>query len=233
MSETGLVLYSADSGSISLTPEFRALIADALHEAEQVTCVRTPAENEVAARVGVHIQEVIKRIEEAHRAAKAPYLDMCRKLDDLKREATEELQFEKQRLLNLSASYYSQEQTVLQTREQARARRVEEIEAELNAAIMAAKNDEERRAAHERARQQLESLEPLDTPQPKGHVLSEVWDYEIVDLAELARTHQHLVELTPRRREIREEIERQAALGLKPELPGLKITRKMQVKIRL
>ena len=72
------------------------------------------------------------------------------------------------------------------------------------------------------------SIVVMDNPKVKG--ASVVLDYEVTNLHLLYQAAPHLVELTPKRRDILQFLNSQKEQGLTPSLPGLQVTQRASIR---
>lgn len=131
-----------------------------------------------------------------------------------------------------------------------------EARARRQAEAAAARAESDRIAAEARAKAELEriaaeaeaakkrndelQLQALEASRPTeaaskamGQTVREDWDFEVTNIWDVVRTNPGLVEVTLRKRETRECIEALARTGAEPRIPGLRITKKVKVGVRL
>ena len=164
---------------------------------------------------------------------------------------------EAQRLAEEAARKIEEERLAEQRRIEAEQRRIEEeARAKAEAEAKAAKSDDDRIAAEARAKAEMEriaaeaeaakkrndelQLQALEASRPTetaskatGQTVREVWDWEVTNVWDLVRVNPGLVKVEPRSREIGECIEALARTGAEPRIPGLRITKRVKVGVRL
>jgi len=152
-------------------------------------------------------RELIDACAAAHKEAKAPLAVAVKRLDGIKSAYADALDVERNRL-NALASAYMTEKTARERKErEADAARIAQ---ETAAAAESGDTDKLRELAQERNRLEVK-------PVASGALVRESWDYEVLDIAALAKTFPLLVKVEPRRALIL------GAIANGEGLPGLRI----------
>ena len=233
-----------DAGPIGVAQgaaERLAKLAAACRLVQRVVSDRTQA---LAARHAVDARTEIKRLEEARVAVKAPALELCRKIDDIAREAALPLKAEIQRLEKLLSDYHRElERQRLERERQAREeqeRQRRDAEAE-SARLRAEAQAKAAQAATPVQAQQVLDLASAKAKQieaaaaapvavtpvpvaPSGVRTRTVWSYRVVDVWKIAAHNRNLVRIEPAAGAIREMIDS----GMR-ECPGLEIYEETKV----
>ena len=143
---------------VQVSPAILADIEDALATEALLGKVTNSDENQRAVDAQAKQKAVLKKIEDARKAIKEPFLEMGRAIDAKAAELSEELKKECGRLYSLTVPWGIQERRRLQEEAEAQQRELERIEREKQEAIRKAQEEQERiereaREATQRAEQ--------------------------------------------------------------------------------
>lgn len=218
---TALAIFQRQDLAITASPHINELTESALATSALIGKVESSAENEQATCALRGIKTLLKGIEDARKATKEPFLNTCREIDGLAKKLAKELEAEALRVSNLQSDFAAEELRKARAIEEARAAEVAKIEAD-------ATLEPELKA------QAIEAATSVPAPsKPQGQTVREDWEFEVTNIWDVVRTNPGLVEVTLRKRETRECIEAIARTGAEPRIPGLRITKKVKVGVRL
>ena len=211
-------VYDSD---ISIMAEAVELQTAAIGEAEAVTGITDSFEAQCAGDALASLKDLEKRITESHKDAKAPYLAMTRKLDEIKRDYLSPLDGHKARIGKLLGSYQAAEREK-QRKAEAEARRKEreildrEREAQMQAMVdgdeaALAKSDETIKQEVGKVKAEAAASHSVVS----GVRVRKTVKFEIVDEPELLKSRPDL--FSPDDKKIR------AAIKLTQSIPGLNV----------
>ena len=253
MTPTGaaLAITGIEKFNVAVTPEALAFRGEALDMALGVFQVTTDDEQSRAVTVAAVLKTLAKACEKSRTEVKAPVLNAGRLIDSATKDYVEPIETEVRRLESLAAAFVRQKQAEIerQRREAEEAARAEALKAEQarraeeEAArkVREAATLSERLAAKAEAEQHAKASEqqaqvfavaaariaaPVASVAVAGASVSQVWDFEILDLAKLAACSPDLVEITPRRSRIL------AALKEGRTIPGIRAFQETKVAAR-
>lgn len=191
--------------SIALKPETIVMRDDALAAASLVVKVDSEMTQGVAVDAQKDLTRVVKMIEDARVAVKAPVLDLGRAIDRVAKEATDKVKAELGRLTRLLGDYQQLEIAKAKSAEAARNAELTALERSREERLATCETLEDRERVHEEFSQLTQVLQPPATP-PKesGQVVTQDVEFEVIDIHDLYRWHPMLVTLEPKRREIKE-----------------------------
>jgi hypothetical protein len=223
-----LIIRDNQSLSVSFSPQADALKAEALEKSALICRVRNDEENATAVEALKAIKAVRQNVEASRTAVKAPFLDACRNIDKTAKDFDVPLAEEEMRLGRFCGDYAALLLAKQKAEEAARIKALTEMEQRREAEKSQARSLEQIDAIQERYCQEAAALPVAKAPErPKGQVVKEDWDVEIVNDWLLAKTHPHCVTIKPKLSEIRLMLDN----GLKVE--GVKATRIVKSGVRV
>lgn len=206
------VYQDKQAAIVRIAPEVLARRDELLSATALVVKVDTPEQQRVAVQMQADVHELASEIEKARRLIKEPYLEICRSIDAVAREAVGQLNAEKIRLAELVGSYQQQledRRRQIEREQQAERERLEReaaeakaaADAKLQAELAAAKSEADRRAAElaaEAEKQRIADLveqnkqayaPPPPAPKEQGQLVRRQWAFRITNDFELLRGH--------------------------------------------
>lgn len=222
------------------TPDSQITLSESAAEAKktltmassEITEVKSPEESTAAKAVIARIDTHMKDFEKARVAAKAPFLEICQKLDALSREHVASLDSERKRLSRIAAGFDAEQLRKAQEEAAAAQRKDEEEERERRKAIAEAekKQREAEQSGDEAAKLEAEILAETANQAPaKAVVVAPIPEHlegirmkteiTVTDIKALYAAHPMFVRLEPDLRMIR------AAIDSGQTLPGVKVER--------
>ena len=248
---SALAITGIEQFGVTVTQEALAFREEALSMALDVFQVTTDFEQERAVTVAAVLKTLAKACEKSRTEVKAPVLNAGRLIDAATKGYIEPIETEVRRLESLAAAFVRQKQAELERQRRAaeeaaraealkaeQARRAEEEaarkvrEAATLAERLAAKAEAEQHARASEQQAQVFAVAaariaaPVASVAVAGASVSQVWDFEILDLAKLAYWSPDLVEITPRRARIL------AALKEGKNIPGIRAFQETKVAAR-
>lgn len=240
MSESILITPSLGTALVSAAESARTERDALLHQAALVTTVADRIDADDATNVLRNLKGFLTAIEAQRTAAKAPVLDIGRRIDALAKELVDEVSGHANRISRVIGTFETEER-----RRAEETRRAAEAEAQRVAAEAQRKADEARRnaktaeaadraadAVNEVAQQQIVSLKQTaasaTVPKQAGTQVREDVCFEVTDIKKLYADSPHLVTLEPNGSAIR------AILRANPNLqvPGLRHWRESKLNVR-
>lgn len=206
MSNDALILRDDRALAIAFTPQAFALKESALDLAATVGRVDTADQNEAAVKAQLEIARILKLAEEARTAAKAPIIKFGKTIDLTATTFIEELKSEERRLCALTGSYMQLEQAKARAAAKLEQDRLSALEREKTLALAQAQTHEQLEAVHDKFNDRIAAEAPPmppAAPKPQGQVVKEDIEFEVVDIAALARAHWNLVTVEPKRGDIK------------------------------
>lgn len=205
MSEEVLILRDDRALSIAFTPQAFKLKTDALETAALIGRVDNADQNESAVKATVEIARVLKMAEEARVAAKAPVLQFGKTIDDTAKTFVTELKAEQMRLCTLTGSFMQLEQAKARAAAKLEQDRLDALEREKAKAQAAATTHEELEAVTEKFNNRIvQEAPPMVAPvRAAQQTVKEDVEFEVVDMALLAKAHWNLVTCEPKRGDIK------------------------------
>ncbi len=175
-----------------------------------ITAVRSFEEQESATQALNSISKLLKDVEAARKAVKSPVLELGRKIDELAKNFSGELESEKNRISRLIGSYVAEQERQRlaeerRLREEAERKRREEEEAERKAQEEVKAKGEEPSPSPPQVQTVSVSVNPiLQRRKVAGQRIIKVRKFEITDVALLLKSHPEL--FSPNEAKIREFI---------------------------
>jgi hypothetical protein len=240
MSESILITPSLGSAVVTAAEAARISRDELLHQAAMVTKVEDRIDADDATNVLRSLKAFANTIETARTAAKAPALDLGRKIDALAKDLVARVEIEAARISRIVGAFEAEER-----RKAEEARRAADAEAARIAAEASRKAAEVRRAASnaeagdraadavvETAQQQIVAVRQVAAnavaPKQAGTQVREDVCFEVTDIKALFAAHPELVVLEPNGSAIR------AILRANPNLqvPGLRHWKEAKLNVR-
>lgn len=230
-----LALRNVGSVEIAIDPKAVAARDEAIENAHLVIVIRTHNQAVAGADALRGLRAITKAVESSRTTAKAPVLELGRRIDAAAKEFNASAEAEIARITAMLTAHETEQRRIdaeaeRKRQEEARRRLAEEAarlaeiarqQQEAARAERAAVNESERAAAETRrvAAEQAAATEraaaaerqanlPVVTERPKvvGTVVREEWNFEVTDLKAFAETYPDLVEITVRRSAVLEKI---------------------------
>jgi len=238
MSDQALILRDDRALSCNFTAQAFVLKNAALDLSATVGRVDTAEQNEAAVKAQIEIARVLKLAEEARAAAKAPILKFGKAIDGAHASFVEDLKSEERRLMELTGSYQQLEQAKARAAAKAEQDRLTTLEKEKAQAQAKATSHEELEAIADRFNDRIaaEAPKPVAPPKADGQVVKNDWDFEVTDIALLAKAHWNLVTVEPKRGDIKALLRQgikvagirawpvvKAGVRLAPERPAIEV----------
>jgi len=247
-----------DGYTLSITADATLAKAVLLSESASVKAVTTPTDYDTAQATLSALAAMRIAVDKSREAVKAPVLDLGRRIDSTARDFVAEIAAEESRIRGILGAYATEQARIraeqeakakaaaqeaerLKREAEAEARRAEEqaaraeslkTEAARTRANNAAEEARNRAVEANRAAQdkQTEVLEAMLAPTPATPAgVREELDYEVTDIAALYKAAPHLVELTPRRKEILAVLKRIPAES-DVTIPGITVRKVMKIR---
>jgi hypothetical protein len=205
MNNTALILRDDQAGTIVWTETANALKATALELSGIIGKVGNDYENSQAVTAQIEIRRILKLVEAARAEAKRPLIDLGKTIEVASKAFIADLKDEEFRLARLVGDY----QQVLQAQSRAaqivEAKRLQGIEDARQAELAKCQTHEQLDAVNEKhdTIAQQSTPEPRPIPKAEGQVVTNDVEFEVFDIALLAKAHWNLVTVEPKRGEIK------------------------------
>jgi hypothetical protein len=224
-----IVIHNLGDVSLSLTPEFTQLKADALAKAHALQPVKDADSQALATEVLSNIKGLLRGIEQTRAQVKAPVLALGKQIDSIAKEATQELVATGIQINEQITAFYRAEAAKAEA-----ARRMQEaLDAKRRAreaeALQEAARAKEAEAQAAQAKADAPPAQPPVATAPKAQKMTvrRVWKHEVTDIQALYAARPELCSIEPRTNAILAEIR-----GGMSECPGLKIWQEDDVTVR-
>jgi hypothetical protein len=230
-----LALRNVGSVEIAIDPKAVAARDEAIENAHLVVTIRTHNQAVAGADALRGLRAITKAVESSRTTAKAPVLELGRRIDAAAKEFNASAEAEIARITAMLTAHETEQRRIaaeaqLKRFEEERRRLAEEAarmaeiarqQQEAARAERAAVNERERAAAEARqvAAEQAAAVEraaaaerqanlPVVAERPKvaGTVVREEWNFEVTDLRAFAQAHPDLVEITVKRAAVLQKI---------------------------
>ncbi len=224
-----LILLRNDASlAITVTPEALAKKEEAMESAGFVKAVFDAQSQEMAVAAQTDCQRLISVCEKSRQDVKKPVLDYGRLIDDTAKAFVDALKTEAMRLSKLIGDFQAKEAARIRSEEAARNESLLDIERQREAELAQAKTLQEREVTHERYNQAVQFVPPAPVaPKADGQIVRPTWEFEVTSLRDLYLNHPALVNLEPRRADIKEALKG----GLK--ITGIKAWQETKSTVRL
>lgn len=225
---TAIVPYiRAESGPITITVDEKAeQVAQRLTGAMAIMMrITNPAQNERAVALATEFQIFEKAVIDAHEAAKKPFWEACKKLDEAKRELLKAPGDEHLRLRRVMGTYLTLLEANTRALNNARNTELDKLERQKEAEISQAVSHEHVEAIREDYARSAATLPKHETPKPAGQKLAEDWEIEITDPITFVAKHPQLANVTPKLRELK------GALKAGVTIHGIRATPKNEARV--
>lgn len=257
---TNALALIGDGYTLGITADAKLEKAVLLSASNEVTIVNDLDTYEVASDKTRALASMRNAVEKSRKAVKEPVLALGKQIDAIAAEFVSDIEAEEKRIQSLMQGYAreqariraeaeaearraaaeaqrQQEEAARKLREaEEQARRAEVLKTKAaqdkaNAAAEQARvqaQEATRKAQEEQTRMLEKSLASVAVAAPAG--VKEELDFDLVDVAALYRAAPHLVDLTPKRREILAALKQLQAANLPVNIPGLTIKTVMKVR---
>jgi len=223
-----LIRVTSQSIEIALRDEAMAIKEAALEKAALIGKVENKDQQDRAVQAQYALKEVDSSIEKARKAAVQPFLDAQRKVNTMAKEFCHETGMELMRLSKLIGNYQALELKRIRAEENARREALLEAERKREAEIAAAKTHEQVEAVQAKFEKAQQAIAPPPEPtRTEGQIVREEIVIDEIDVWKLAKNRPDLVDITPRKRELKEQ------LGLGITVPGVKWHKEVRASVRL
>ena len=217
-----------DLSSVQITTEARHRRNILLTEASEVEMVSTQEQNEIAAAVAGKLREFRLEVDKARKVVKKPVLDLGRTIESVADQCIGAISDEENRIGKLCGDFL----TLELARARAAAKLLQpdlgDIEKRQQAALAQASSHEERDTIvaefDEKIRDAQKAQQALILPKAEGQKMQEVWEFTILNILELANGRPDLVDIVPKRREIKEVLNQ----GFR--IPGIKAWKEVRTR---
>jgi len=205
MSDEALILRDDRALTIAFTPQAAKLKEEALQLSANVRRVDNAEQNEAAVKAQLEIARMLKVVEEARTAAKAPVIKFGKTIDDTAKAFVEELKSEQMRLCSLVGSFQQLEQAKARAAAKAEQDRITALEREKALAVANAKSHEQVEAINDKFNDRIvqEAPQVVAPVKAAAQVVKEEIEFEVTDMALLAKAHWNLVTVTEKRGDIK------------------------------
>lgn len=228
MSDEALIVVNNTTLTADWTAKANQLKEEALTTSAAIGKVTDAIENANAVEAQKSLHGIIKLVEEARQAAKAPVLKFGKGIDDQAKAFITELKEEEWRISRLVGDFQQLEAKKAQAARQAEQDRLNMLEKERLAAIAQAKSHEELDAIEERhdnAVRQQAPQQPITPVRANGQRVAEEIKFEVFDITQLAAKYPNCVTITPKAMEIK------ALLKAGINLPGVRAWRETKATV--
>lgn len=221
------LIVRAQGNNVEFSAEAIALKNTAWELAAAVTEVRNAEHQSIAVSAQVGLATLLKQVEEARKKAKAPLIELGRKIDNVSKAFVKDLEEEELRLARLVGDYQALELAKTRAAEAARNRELTELERQRAEELAKASSHEEIDAIQEQYNQAAADLPGPAAPQREaGQVVTQDWEITVQDIWLLARAHPACVKIEPRLSAIKELLK----LGVK--VSGVNATPIVKASVR-
>lgn len=218
MSDQALILRNDATLEIQFTPQAARLKEEALVIAAGIGKVTSAVENANAVEAQKALAIVIKNVEAARVACKAPVLAFGKKIDDQAKQFTEELTVEQWRLNRLVGDFQQLERAKADAAAKAERERVNALERQKQQELAKATSHEELDAVQEKFNNAVQQQAPpiVVAPKAEGQRVVEEIKFEVFDIGALYASKPGCVKMEPKALEIK------ALLKAGLQLPGVR-----------
>ncbi len=205
MSDQALILVDQSGGKVEFMPTAAEMKATALELSGIIGKVGNADENSQAVTAQIEIRRILKLVEAARAEAKRPLIDMGKLIEDGTKTFIADLKAEEWRLSKLVGDYQQVLQAQARAAQIAEAARLQGIEDARQAELAKCQTHEQLDAVNEKhdTIAQQSTPEPRPIPKAEGQVVTNDVEFEVFDVALLAKAHWNLVTVEPKRGEIK------------------------------
>ena len=189
LQHSALILIDHAGQSAAATDAAQQLIEEALAVGALIGAVRTPEENEDAAKAQLALKSVRKQIESAYRAAKDPLVKLGRACDQTFQALVNEIDHEDGRIGHLVEEFAMAERRRVAAEQALAKEKMDKLEAEKHAAIAATPDpvQQSNLLEHFSRRAAMEAPAPAAPSRAPGQKIREDWDIKVQDIIETAK----------------------------------------------
>lgn len=195
---------------VSFNAAAKEMRTRAMMLAVEIEAVTDPESQAKAVEAQQALTDFAKAIEDCRKVVKQPVLDYARAIDNAAKEFVANPMAEQMRIARMVGNYQGLELAKQRAAEAARNEELTRLEREKHAELAKANTFEQREVVHERFQQQVEASQAATkiaiAPRVEGQIVKEEWEFDVTDKRLLAQMHPHLVNIEPRRSEIKEEL---------------------------
>jgi hypothetical protein len=175
---------------------------ETLAQASLLRKVDNGTQQDSAVAALAEIKRVLKMVEDTRVEIKAPILDFGRTIDATAKAFCVGLKEEEMRLNKLIGDFQAIELQKQRAAEALRTRELNDIERRTQTELAKADSHEQIDAIRARANEEARALLVFKPARSAGQSVGEVWNFEVLDLMELAMKHPGCVDIVPRKSEI-------------------------------
>lgn len=222
------IVIHQESNTVLVENDFEIAKEAALVSSALIGRVSNREENESAIGSMQSLREVQDLLTESKESVRKPLADIVKAIDVLAAEKSTELREEFDRLSTLVTDYQILQDARIRAEENSQKAFLLSIEREREERLTAAKTTEEYdqiRDEYSTRIMEMFSKPPSTKDKAKGQRVGNSWEFEVTDSWALARARMDLVDIRPRRSEIK------AALNIGDTLPGVKSWKKTKVSV--
>lgn len=226
MSES-LIKIDRKELSISFSADVKAQKCSAIMAAQDIEEVINAEQQASAVAVQQSLSELRRVVEEQRKEVKAPFINFGRTLDETVKEFLAKVVAEENRIAALNGEFQQLLIAKQKAAETARLKELNENERLCQERLAQSKDLNEHQAIREEHAQVAAQMAPI-APRPvvKGQIVKDDIEFEVEDKRALYLSFPNLIELEPKRREIKE------ALMEGINLPGVKWRRVVKSQTR-
>lgn len=235
---TAITLSGLGSPQISLTDQARATRDALLVEARDCQTVGDQLDADAAAELLKRIKGWTRQVEAGRSTAKAPVLELSRRIDGLAADLVVPIDVHAQRISRMLGEWQAAERCKADEAFRQQRQQEEELRQKAAAQMAAAEIEtdssdqaEQRKAQiadayHHQVTESRQALAASAAPRIAGTGVREDWKFEVTDIHALYRAHPELVVLQPNNAAIR------AIVKHNQHIPGLRIWKEASTIIR-
>lgn len=229
-------------GAPILAPTAKAVRDDLVARSSAIERVAGETSQQSAVNVLAEISKMLALVEDGRKKAKAPGLEWGRRVDSAFNDFMGPLNAEKIRIKMALGQYQLEQDRIAREIRRKQEEELEKARAERKAAELAAQyaeNEAQRAKAQEamlaadvKAAETLMQAPAVVQTQAEGSKTKRGWDVEVLNPAELYKTHPECIELKPKMSVINAVVKKYAETlpeGEAPVLPGCKVSEKVDV----
>jgi hypothetical protein len=205
-----LITLDRETFAVSVHPSAKALRTQAMMLAVEIESVTDADSQAKAVEAQKALAEYERLIEQARQTVKGPVLDLGRAIDKAAKDDLENIRTENVRVSRLLGDFAALELAKQRAAEAAQREELTRLERERAAELAKASTFEQREVVHERYAQEVDAAcraKPVQAAaRVEGQIIKVEWEFEVTDARTLAQMHPHLVNIEPRRSEIKEAL---------------------------
>jgi len=204
---TDLITRDDARRAITFNDAAKEMRANAMFLAVESETVTDPESQAKAVEAQKALADVQKAIEDSRKYVKEPVLQFGREIDAAAKQFLANVIAEATRISRKIGDYQALERAKQVAAEAARNEQLTRLEREKAAELAKAKSLEEVEATHEKFNEAVRTQAPVPVaPRVEGQIVKEEWEFEVTDKRLLAQMHPDLVNIEPRRLDIKERL---------------------------